>query len=92
MPRKKFQPDPNDPYLFRGKPYPLRIEDVVRISGRAPRWVYVHADLLRGVKRAWDGGKRETVRFNEDIVRARLDALGVPPRSPEEVAALAAAS
>jgi hypothetical protein len=76
------------PYTYRGKVYDMRIEDVVRVSGRALRWVYISWEILGGVKRAWDGGKRETIRFNEAVVRDRLvSRLGVNPRSPREVVA-----
>lgn len=64
-------------YRHDGKKYDLRVEDVAEQSGRAARWVYIHAAALGGLKKKWDGNDRQTIRFPSVGLKTRLKALGV---------------
>ena len=64
-------------YRHEGKKYDLRVEDVARLANRAPRWVYVHAAALGGLKKKWDGNDRQTIRFPQVGLKTRLKQLGV---------------
>ena len=64
-------------YRHEGKKYDLRVEDVADVAGRAPRWVYVHAAALGGLKKKWDGNDRQTIRFPSVGLKSRLKALAV---------------
>lgn len=66
-------------YRHEGKKYDLRVEDVAARAGRAPRWVYVHAAALGGLKNTWDGNNRQTIRFPSQGLAKRIKALGVTP-------------
>lgn len=66
-----------NPHRLDGKLYDLRIADVAEQSGRGERWVYTHAAALGGVKKAWDGDKRQTIRFPSVGLAKRLKGLGI---------------
>ncbi len=69
---------PRKPTLrYEGKLYDLQVAEVAEIAGRAPRWVYVHAAALGGVKRKWDGTNRATIRFPKVGLAKRLKDLGI---------------
>ena len=65
-------------YRHDGKKYDLRVEDVAEAAKRAPRWVYVHAAALGGLKSRWEeGSNRQTIRFPSVGLKKRLKELGV---------------
>lgn len=64
-------------YRHDGKKFDLRVEDVAEAAGRAPRWVYIHAAALGGLKKKWDGTNRQTIRFPQVGLKRRLKELGV---------------
>lgn len=71
--------DEENRYVLGGKTYDLVAPQIAEMSGKGVRWVYVHAQTrLGGVKRTWDGGERETLRFCSADMPAILKELELP--------------